>query len=131
MIGDRRPATLLVERGKVAEFRAAVGLPPRADVSAAPPTFPAAIELFGPPVASILSDHGIDLGAVLHGTEEVVYHRGPVRVGEELAGEVVLDDIVERSGRSGPLRVATFLIDLRRPDGELAVTIRRSLIIRD
>lgn len=129
MIGDRRPASLLVERGKVAEFRAAVGMPDRPDVQVAPPTFPAAIEVFGPAVASLLSDRGIDLRSVLHGTEEVSYPDGPLGVGDELTGEIVLTDVEERSGRSGPLRIATFVIELRRPSGELAVTIRRSLVI--
>ncbi|MEO5664701.1 MAG: MaoC family dehydratase N-terminal domain-containing protein [Nocardioides sp.] len=129
MIGDRRPARLLVERGKVAEFRAAVGLPDRPDVQVAPPTFPAAIEVFGPAVASILSDRGINLGSVLHGTEEISYPAGPLRVGDELTGEVVLTDVEERTGRSGPLRIATFAIDLSRPDGTTAVTVRRSLVI--
>lgn len=129
MIGDRRPARLLVERGKVAEFRAAVGLPYSPDVQVAPPTFPAAIEVLGPAVASILSDRGVDLGSVLHGTEDISYPDGPLRVGDELTGEVVLTDVEERSGRSGPLRIVTFLIDLHRPSGELAATIRRSLVI--
>lgn len=129
MIGDRRPARLLVERGKVAEFRAAVGLPRRPDAQFAPPTFPAAIEAFGPAVASILSDRGIDLGSVLHGTEDISYPDGPLRVGDELTGEVVLTDVEERSGRSGPLRIVTFAIDLARPDGTLAVAVRRSLVI--
>lgn len=129
MIGDRRPARLLVERGKVAEFRAAVGLPHRPDVQVAPPTFPAAIEVFGPAVASILSDRGIDLGSVLHGTEDITYPGGPLRVGDELNGEVVLTGVEQRSGRSGPLQIVTFTIDLARPDGMLAVTIRRSLVI--
>ena len=95
----------------------------------APPTFPAAIEAFGPAVASILSDRGIDLGSVLHGTEDISYPEGPLRIGDDLTGEVVLTDVEERSGRSGPLRVATFLIQLFRPGGETAVTIRRSLVI--
>lgn len=129
MIGDRRPARLLVERGKVAEFRAAVGLPHRLDVRVAPPTFPAAIEVFGPAVASILSGRGIDLGSVLHGTEDISYPDGPLRVGDELTGEVVLTDVEERTGRSGPLRIATFVIELCRPGGAPAVTIRRSLVI--
>jgi len=129
VIGDRRPARLLVERGKVAEFRAAVGLPDRPDVQVAPPTFPAAIEVFGPAVASILSDRGIDLGSVLHGTEDISYPEGPLRVGDDLTGEVVLTGVEERPGRSGPLRIATFLIQLFRPGGEPAVTIRRSLVI--
>ena len=95
----------------------------------APPTFPAAIEVFGPAVASILSDRGIDLGSVLHGTEDISYPDGPLRVGDDLTGEVVLTDVEERTGRSGPLRIATFVIELRRLGGALAVTIRRSLVI--
>ncbi|QTI69943.1 FAS1-like dehydratase domain-containing protein [Gordonia polyisoprenivorans] len=118
-----------MERGKVSEFRAAVGLPYCSDVQFAPPTFPAAIEVFGPAVASILSDRGIDLGSVLHGTEDITYPGGPLRVGDELTGEVVLTGVEERTGRSGPLRIAMFAIDLARPDGTLAVSVRRSLVI--
>lgn len=129
MIGDRRPASLLVEAGKVAEFRAAVGLPFRPDVTVAPPTFPAALELFGPAVASILADRGIPLSSVLHGTEEITYADGPLRVGDTLTGEIVMVDLVARPGRSGPLQVATFEIVLSRPGGDPAVTIRRSLVI--
>lgn len=129
MIGDRRPAAVVVERGKVAEFRAAVGLPPSPDVEVAPPTFPAAMELSGPAVASILSDRGIPLESVLHGTEDIAYPDGPLRIGDTLTGHVVLTDIEHRTGRSGPLQVATFEIDLHHPDGRLAVAIRRCLVI--
>ncbi|MFI5436123.1 hypothetical protein ACHMZP_30455 [Rhodococcus baikonurensis] len=52
-----------------------------------------------------------------------------MRVGDELNGEVVLTGVEQRSGRSGPLQIVTFTIDLARPDGMLAVTIRRSLVI--
>ena len=71
----------------------------------------------------------LTLGSVLHGTEDVSYPEGPLRVGDDLSGEVVLTEVEERSGRSGPLRIVTFVIQLFRPGGETAVTIRRSLVI--
>lgn len=131
MIGERRSTRLRVEPGKVAEFRAAVGLSADADAAVAPPTFTAVMEHFGPTVISLLTDRGIDIDTVLHGEEDISYPHGPLRVGDDLTGEIEITDVRETSGASGPLRIVTVRTELANAAGETVVSIARKLVILD
>lgn len=124
-----RPARLPVEAGKVAEFRRATGLPADPAARHAPPTFYAALEHHGPTIAGIMADLGFALDRVLHGEERISFPAGPLRVGDELTGEVRMVGRDRRAGRSGPLERVHFAIELRRPDGEPAVRVRRTLVV--
>jgi hypothetical protein len=126
---DPREVRLVVEAGKVAEFRAATGLPPAAHVTVAPPTFPVVLEHFSRPYAAILADEGVDLGRVLHGEERITYPDGPLRVGDNLSGRIEVIDDVTRQGSSGPLRLVTMRVDLARGDGSVAATVERVLVV--
>lgn len=122
---------LVVEAGKVAEFRAATGLAPAPDCPWAPPTFPVVVEHWNATYASYLSDAGIDLATVLHGEERIDYPNGPLRVGDDLRGVVSIVGDERTEGRSGPLRLVTFRLELNRPSGELVVVVERVLVVLD
>jgi hypothetical protein len=124
-----RPVRLLVEAGKVAEFRAATGMAPDLDATHAPPTFPVVLEHAGPSYASVLSDQGIDLAHVLHGSETLRYPTGPLRVGDDLTGEMSVVGDETKQGSAGPLRLVTLRAELRRLDGEVAVVVDRVLAV--
>ena len=123
------PVSLVVEAGKVAEFRAALGLGRAEAATHAPPTFPVVLEHSGTTFAQLLVDQGVDLRRVLHGEERLSYPDGPLRIGDRLAGELRIVADERRSGRSGPLRMVTVRADLARPDGTVAVTVERVMVV--
>lgn len=125
------PVFLAVEAGKVAEFRSATGLPPDDRARFAPPTFPTVLEHSGTTYADLLAQRGVDLHRVLHGEERVDYPDGPLRIGEQLSGELRIVGEELRQGRSGPLRLVTVRAELRRADGTLAVTVDRVLVVME
>ena len=121
--------SLVVEAGKVAEFRAAIGLPRDDAVTYAPPTFPVVLEHSGTTFAGLLADQGVDLRRVLHGEERLSYPDGPLRIGDRLRGELRIVEVEHRSGRSGPLCTVAVRVDLRRPDGSVAVVVERVMVV--
>ena len=128
-----------VERGKIRELatalratdpalRGASGVDGRPLV--APPTFPsAAMNHWGLSTGEILEQLGCEVTRVLHGEEEFDYPHGPLREGDEVRGEIRLADDQRKTGRAGvEMRFLYFEAELRRTTGELAVTLRRTLI---
>jgi hydroxyacyl-ACP dehydratase HTD2-like protein with hotdog domain len=128
-LAERREVSLTVEPGKVAEFRAATGLPRDEASVFAPPTFPAVLEHSGVTFASLLADQGVDLNRVLHGEELIAYPDGPLRVGDQLNGELRIVADERTHGSSGPLRLVTVRAELRRPDKSVAVTVDRVMVV--
>ena len=126
---ERRDVTLVVEAGKVAEFRAATGLPPDDTTLFAPPTFPVVVEHAGAVFADLLAERGVDLRRVLHGEERIDYPGGPLRVGEQLRGQMWIAGEESRQGREGSLTLVTVRLELGRPDGSTAVTVDRVLVV--
>ena len=66
---------------------------------------------------------------MLHGEERITYPAGPLRVGDELAGSIEIVGDERREGSSRPLRLISLHVDLRRPDGEVAATVDRLLVV--
>ena len=126
---ERRDVTLVVEAGKVAEFRAATGLPRDDAAQFAPPTFPVVVEHAGVAFADLLVERGVDQRRMLHGEERIDYPGGPLRVGEELRGQMWIADEESRQGSEGSLRLVSVRMELRRPDGSTAVTVDRVLVV--
>jgi hypothetical protein len=128
-MAERRDVTLVVEAGKVAEFRAATGLPPDDAARFAPPTFPVVVEHAGAVFVDLLVERGVDQRRVLHGEERIDYPGGPLRVGEELRGEMWIAGEESRQGSAGSLTLVTVCLVLRRADGSTAVTVERVLVV--
>ena len=128
-MAERRDITLAVEAGKVAEFRAATGLPRDDAARFAPPTFPVVAEHAGAVFADLLAERGVDLRRVLHGEERIDYPDGPLRVGEELHGQMWTAGEESRQGNEGSLRLVSVRMELRRADGSTAVTVDRTLVV--
>ena len=128
-MAERRDVTLVVEAGKVAEFRAATGLPRDDAAVFAPPTFPVVVEHTGVAFASLLVEQGVDLRRVLHGEERIDYPDGPLRIGERLRGQMWIAGEESRQGSEGSLTLVSVRLELRRADGSTAVTVERVLVV--
>lgn len=132
MLGDHRDVRLIVDASKVREFRRATGLPVDDAVAVAPPTFPVVLEHFGPTIASLLADGGIDLNRVLHGGEHISYPGGPLHIGDELTGRMTVVDTRQRMGSSGGLTLVDVRIELSRDgSGQADVVVDRTLVVLD
>lgn len=126
-----------VEAGKVAEFARAIHDPADCyldasatdsrgpDATLAPPTFTRVSYFPRYRPEGIDEEFGFDLGFereyVLHGEQRYRYHR-PVRVGDRLSGETTLEDVFQRSGRSGgSMTFAVLRTDFYDASGSLVV----------
>lgn len=126
-----------VEAGKVAEFARAIQDPADCyldalatdsrgtDVTLAPPTYTRVSYFPRYRPEGIDEEFGFDLGFdreyVLHGEQRYRYHR-PLRVGDRLRGETTLEDVFQRSGRSGgSMTFAVFRTDFYDASDSLVV----------
>jgi hypothetical protein len=121
---------MVVERGKIAEFAAAMQSqnPAYAGPGAiVPPTFLMSGSLWAPEGAAI--DVGFDRRRLLHGEQEFIFHGQPPRAGQVLT---VSDQIVDRYSkpgkRGGMMRFAVVVTEYRGEDGTLVAEARKTLI---
>lgn len=108
-----------VERGKIAEFMAAVGddSPVYRDVEAAaregysdiiaPPTFTTVPIMWSGLLFQAFEDLSIPLSRIMH-AEQSYEFRGEIHPGDRLHGTVEIKSITERQGRSGPMDFVLF-----------------------
>ncbi|MBM3940308.1 MAG: MaoC family dehydratase [SAR202 cluster bacterium] len=134
-IGRRQPpVTAVVERGAIHRFCEAIGEdnPLFVDDEAAvhgphggivaPPTFLRSIAPAIPPLPD-----GDRLPNVLDGGSAWTYG-APVRPGDRVTASVELNSLAERSGRLGPMVIATYATEYRNQHGELVATQEQALI---
>jgi hypothetical protein len=121
---------MVVERGKIAEFAAAIQSqnPAYAGPGAiAPPTFLISSALWAPEGAAV--DVGFDRRRLLHGEQEFVFHGPPPRAGQTLKVSDQIVDRYEKPGKKGGLmRFAVVLTEYRSEDGTLVAEARKTLI---
>jgi len=121
---------MVVERGKIAEFAAAMQSqnPAYAGPGAiAPPTFLISSALWAPEGAAV--DVGFDRRRLLHGEQEFVFHGPPPRAGQTLKVSDQIVDRYEKPGKKGGLmRFAVVLTEYRSEDGTLLAEARKTLI---
>jgi hypothetical protein len=121
---------MVVERGKIAEFAAAMQSqnPAYAGPSAiTPPTFLISSALWAPEGAAV--DHGFDRRRLLHGEQEFIFHGPPPRAGQTLAvNEQVVDRYEKPGKRGGMMRFAVVVTEYRSEDGTLVAEARKTLI---
>lgn len=120
---------LPVERGKASEFCRAVGLVAEDGADHAPPTFTAVMDHHGPTIAAMMAALGYPAHRVLHGEESIDLRPGALRLGQSLSGEARHVGTDRVDGRSGPLELVRFAVELRDGDGEVVVQIERTLVV--
>src|SRR5207245_301612 len=95
-----------VERGKLREFLSAIGDDPskaKLPDAIVPPTFPTVFLFWGGEgLEGTLKEIGIELFNVLHAEQEYEYFM-PVRVGDTITGQIEVQDVYSKGGRTGPL----------------------------
>ena len=109
-----------IEAGKVREFAIAVGDP---DTESLPLTF-ATVASHWRDQAAMVALLGLDIRRVVVGGSEWEYHE-PVAVGDRLAGQRVVTDVVVKESGSTFITLETAL---HRADGQLAITQRDTVI---
>jgi hypothetical protein len=121
---------MVVERGKIAEFAAAMQSQNPAYAGAGaivPPTFLMSSSLWAPEGAAV--DVGFDRRRLLHGEQEFVFHGPPPRAGQVLKVSDQIVDRYEKPGkRGGMMRFAVVVTEYRSEDGSLVAEARKTLI---
>lgn len=121
---------MVVERGKIAEFAAAMQSqnPAYAGPGAiVPPTFLISSSLWAPEGAAV--DVGFDRRRLLHGEQEFIFHGPPPRAGQTLTVSDQIVDRYEKAGKKGGLmRFAVVITEYRSEDGTLVAEARKTLI---
>jgi hypothetical protein len=125
-----QPWEVIVERGKIAEFAAAMGSDNpayRGPFAMIPPTFLTTAARWAPPGSRV--SIGFDRKRLLHGEQEYVFHTAPPSSGDILtAHERIVDRFSKPGKRGGTMRFATVLTEYRTPDGTLAAEARATFI---
>lgn len=134
------PHTVEVEKGRLRFFAKAIGEtnPIYFDESAArdtgyksipvPPTFPFSIDLEAPEFLPVLGLLKMDLGRVLHGSQEFEYLQ-PVCAGDVITCQTVLKDMFDKKG--GALEFVVLETTFTNQDGEEVVKTTQSLVYRN
>ena len=130
-VGTRGPDyEMVVERGKIAEFAAAMQSqnPAYAGPGAiVPPTFLMSSSLWAPEGAA--ADVGFDRRRLLHGEQEFIFHGPPPRAGQVLkVSEQVVDRYEKPGKRGGVMSFAVVVTEYRGEDGTLVAEARKTLI---
>ncbi|SHN18038.1 FAS1-like dehydratase domain-containing protein [Cryptosporangium aurantiacum] len=123
---------LVVERGKIREFAAAMQCEDPAYHGAdaiVPPTFLASAVLWAPSEARV--EVGFERRRLLHGEQEYVFHGPPPHAGQVLRAVERIVDRYEKPGRrGGQMRFAVVVTEYRDESGELVAEARATYIER-
>lgn len=134
------PHTVEVEKGRLRFFAKAIGEtnPIYFDESAArdagyksipvPPTFPFSIDLESPDFLPVLSLLKMDLGRILHGSQEFEYIK-TICAGDTITCQTVLKDMFDKKG--GALEFVVLETTFTNQDGEEVVKTTQSLVYRN
>lgn len=133
------PVTVAIERGRLVLFAKATGQtdPVYLDPEAAqlnghrdllvPPTFLFGMELERPDPFGWLTELGVDLNTVLHGSQSFAY-AAPAYAGDVLTARSTITDVYEKKG--GTLEFIERRTDITR-DGQPVATLTQVLVIRN
>jgi acyl dehydratase len=135
------PFTVTVERGKIKEFARAIGdlspfylddavgrASPWGDIIA-PPTFPTTFRDEARDTTAFLAELGTDISRLLHGEQEFEHFK-PMRPGESYVVHTKVEDIYEKTGRSGPMAFVVRRATVVDADGEVVTIIRHITVVR-
>ena len=140
-IGHEFPSfTVNIEKGRLRFFARAIGEtnPIYVDESAAqaegyrtipaPPTFMFSIDLDGPELLPILGLLDLDIGRVLHGSQEFDY-LGQIYAGDRITQQCKIVDIYDKKG--GALEFVVQESSYTNQNGELVGKARQTLVYRN
>ena len=123
---------VVVERGKIAEFAAAMqSADPayRGAEAVVPPTFLAGSALWRPESARVAV--GFDRRRLLHGEQEYVFHGPPPHAGQTLTAVERVDERYAKPGRrGGEMRFCVVVTDFWDEAGALVAEARATYIER-
>jgi hypothetical protein len=114
------PFRMVVEAGKVAEFRRAVG--DDADDLLSPATFLMTQAFWRD--EHVVSELGLDLSRVLHAGQSFEFPAGPPAAGTALTGRTRITDVWDKDGTSGRLTFYVAATEFRDDAGDLVAVSR-------
>jgi hypothetical protein len=124
------PWEVVVERGKIAEFAAAMLCDDpayRGPNAIIPPTFLTSAARWAPPGVRV--NVGFERKRLLHGEQEYTFHRDLPAAGDVLtARERVVDRFSKPGKRGGTMRFATVVTEYRDAAGELVAEAKATFI---
>jgi acyl dehydratase len=133
------PVTVTIDRSRLRLFAKATGQndPVYVDVDAAvaaghrdlpvPPTFLFGLELERHDPFAWITDLGVDIGSVLHGSQAFTYH-ALAYAGEALTASSVITDVYSKKG--GALEFLDRRTEVTR-DGEPIATLEQTTVVRN
>ena len=140
-IGHEFPSyTVDIEKGRLRFFARAIGEsnPIYTDEAAAhaaghraipaPPTYMFSVDLDGPELLPILGLLDLDIGRVLHGSQEFDY-LGQIYAGDSITQQCKIVDIYDKKG--GELEFVVQESSYSNQDGELVGKARQTLVYRN
>tara|TARA_R110000772_G_scaffold103600_1_gene204585 strand:+ start:16535 stop:16975 length:441 start_codon:yes stop_codon:yes gene_type:complete len=140
-VGHEFPAfTVDVEKGRLRFFARAIGEtnPIYTDESAAraagyraipaPPTYMFSVDLDGPELLPIIGLLNLDIGKILHGSQEFNY-LGQIYAGDSITQQSRIVDIYDKKG--GALEFVVQESSYSNQHDELVVTARQTLVYRN
>lgn len=140
-IGHEFPSfTVDIEKGRLRFFAKAIGEtdPIYTDEAAAqaaghraipaPPTYMFSVDLDGPELLPILGLLDLDIGRVLHGSQEFDY-LGQIYAGDSITQQCKIVDIYDKKG--GALEFVVQESSYTNQDGELVGKARQTLVYRN
>ncbi len=127
------PFNYTVERGKVREFLLAIG-DERADNLGddppLPPTFATVFAFWGGlNLEAALKEVGIEIWNVLH-AEQGYEYLAPIHVGDVVTGQLRIEDIYTKGGRSGQLEFVDLVLEYTNQHGQPVLREKSSIIVR-
>jgi len=132
------PSTAVIERGRLRFFAEAIGEtdPVYSDLGAAlaaghpdlpvPPTFLFGLKLDAPDPFGWMTDLGVEMRFVLHGSQRFEYHRS-VFAGDEVTFNPRISDVYDKRG--GALEFLTLDTAVTRGD-ELIANLTETIVVR-
>lgn len=134
------PFTVHIERGRLRFFAKAIGEtnPIYTDEAAAraaghrsipaPPTYMFSVDLDGPQLLPILGLLDLDIGRVLHGSQEFDY-LGQIYAGDSITQQCKIVDLYDK--KDGALEFVVQESNYTNQDGELVGRARQTLVYRN
>ena len=132
--------TVEVEKGKIRFFAKAIGEtnPIYFDEAAAqeagyksipvPPTYPFSIDLEAPEFLPMLKLLNMDIGRILHGSQEFEYIK-PICAGDKVTCQAKILDMFDKKG--GALEFIVLEVTFTNQDGDIAVKTQQSIVYRN
>ncbi|WP_433678194.1 MaoC family dehydratase N-terminal domain-containing protein [Nocardia sp. CA-119907] len=125
------PLTMTIDPGRIRFFAKAIGesLPEGTDVAdiPVPPTFLFALELEQPDPFEWLTELGVNLSQILHGTQRFVYH-STAKAGDTLVARPRIADVYTK--KNGALEFIVKQTSVTRSDGTPVADLISTLVLR-